>query len=193
MTIIEQIEKIKANGKKSKLLLHVCCAPCATAVFEQLNEYFEIDVFFYNPNIIPTDEFNLRLEALKLLLKEYPLINLICPMQDEHEFLIEIKGLEYEIEGGKRCENCISLRLKKTAEFMKDATDTTYHFFASTLSISPHKNADLINNIGKNLEEKFGTSYLSSNFKKNNGYLKSIEITKALNLYRQTYCGCKFE
>lgn len=176
-----------------KLLLHACCAPCSSGVVPQLKDY-EITLLFYNPNIDTEEEYILRVNALKQYVEKYNLeykSNLkyiICPY-NHNEFIKNISSLENEPERGKRCGKCIGLRLKATAEYAKN---NGYDIFSSTLSVSPHKDHELINNLGNNLAKEFEVEYLNNNFKKNNGYLNSINNSKKYGIYRQNYCGCEF-
>ncbi len=188
----EIIEKIKDCNKKPSLLLHVCCAPCSSYVLEYLNEYFEITLYYYNPNISPESEYLFRLSELKRLTKEMPLSNAVKILYEpygESEFLNISKGLENLAEGGARCKKCYRLRLDQTAKLSKEKG---FDFFTTTLSISPYKNANWLNEIGKELSEKYGIEYLFSDFKKKNGYKRSIELSAVYNLYRQDYCGCVY-
>ncbi len=191
----EDIEKVIADISrqivKPKLLLHVCCAPCFAGIIERLSASFDITAFFYNPNILPNTEFNLRFHTLKVLLAHFPQIKLTCPEQHSNEFLDFVKGLETLPEGAERCNKCFQLRLQKTAEFLSNHKDE-YDCFATTLTISPHKNAVLINKIGSECAEKLDVVYLNSDFKKKDGFLNSIKFSKQLGLYRQNYCGCGF-
>ncbi len=180
------------QGAKPRLLLQVCCAPCSSYVLEYLNEYFDITLFFYNPNISPEKEYFFRADELKRLINEMPLENipkLIVNDYDYNEFISTVKGMEKEKEGGARCFLCYRLRLNKTAEY---ASKNGFDYFCTTLSISPHKNAEKLNEIGKELSEKYNIPYLFSDFKKKNGYKRSIELSKEYDLYRQDYCGCEF-
>jgi predicted adenine nucleotide alpha hydrolase (AANH) superfamily ATPase len=188
----ETLKEIIKSGKKPKLLLHVCCAPCSSYVLEYLNEYFNIIVFYYNPNISSVDEYNKRLEEEKRFVSEYPFKNSITVINgdyDNFEFEKEIKGLEEEKEGGARCFKCYRLRLSKSAEYAKE---NGFDYFTTTLTISPYKNSKVLNEIGHELSEKYGVKYLYSDFKKKNGYKRSIELSHEYNLYRQDYCGCKY-
>ena len=185
-----KIEDIKTI-EKPRLLLQVCCAPCFAGSVEYLTEHFDVTAFFYNPNIQPKQEFNLRLDALKQLIESFPSVKLVVPEQDENEYLTYVKGLEKEKEGGARCTGCFELRLEKTAKYMVDNA-TSYDYFATTLTVSPHKNAKLINEIGNKIATEYGVNYLESDFKKKDGYLRSIRLSKELDLYRQDYCGCEF-
>ena len=140
--------------KKPRLLLQVCCAPCFCGSIEDLTARFDVTAFFYNPNIQPKEEFNRRLEALKQLILHFPGVNLVVPEQDENEYISFVKGLENEKEGGMRCTACFDLRLKKTAEYLSSHKDE-YDFFATTLTVSPHKNAPLINEVGNKMGDKY--------------------------------------
>ncbi|HKL93876.1 MAG TPA: epoxyqueuosine reductase QueH [Clostridia bacterium] len=181
------IAKIDEKGLHPTLLLHACCAPCASAVLEKLNPHFDITIIFYNPNIMPKEEFILRFDAMKSLLSHYPKIKVILGEWNNDDYLDKVCGYEKQAEGGARCGICFSMRLRKTAELAKD-----FDYFATTLTLSPHKNAELINEIGEREAKHFGSNYLPSDFKKQNGYLRSIELSHEYNLYRQNYCGCKF-
>lgn len=186
------LDEIKSQGAKPRLLLQVCCAPCSSYVLEYLNEHFDITLFFYNPNISPEQEYVFRADELKRLIREMPLKNIpemVVNNYDYSEFIDTIKGYEDEKEGGARCFLCYRLRLEKTAEY---ASEKGFDYFCTTLSISPHKNAKKLNEIGKELSEKYNVDYLFSDFKKRNGYKRSIELSKEYNLYRQDYCGCEF-
>ena len=176
-----------------KLLLHACCAPCSCGVIPQLEEY-DITLLFYNPNLDTLEEYNKRLNAMHTMIEYFNNnynynLKLIAIPYNDNEFLSNVIGLENEPEGGKRCINCISLRLNFTGKYAKD---NGYDIFASTLSVSPHKDNELINNLGNNISIKYLIDYLPSNFKKNNGFLNSIRLSKELGIYRQKYCGCTF-
>lgn len=185
----EEIEKINKQGLKPRLLLHVCCAPCSSAVLEYLYTHFDITLFFYNPNISPKDEFIYRLDELKRLIEEMNLenIKITVPEYNNREFENIAKGLEDLPEGGMRCKKCYRLRLEKTAEYAKE---NAFDYFTTTLSVSPYKNAEALNEIGGDLEKEFGIKYLYSDFKKKEGYKRSCELSRKYNLYRQNYCGC---
>ena len=173
-----------------KLLLQVCCAPCASSVLERLKTEtdYEISIFFSNSNILPRDEYEKRKEALiKFIAEVHPEINIIFDEYLPEEFMTAIKGRKSLGEGSIRCDACIEYRLRRTAKF---AQNNGYDIFATTLTVSPHKNAKKINDIGLNLSNQYGVSYLESDFKKKNGYLRSIELCKQYNIYRQNYCGC---
>ena len=178
------------DGRRPKLLLHVCCGPCSSYVMEYLNKYFDITIYYYNPNIDTLEEFNKRTGEVQRLVKEAEFAKgvkvLVAPY--EKELFEELsKGLEKEKEGGPRCKKCYHLRLKKTCLYAKE---NNFDYFTTTLSISPYKDAEALNNIGRHLEEEYGVKYLYSDFKKRNGYKRSIELSKEYNLYRQDYCGC---
>ncbi len=174
--------------ERPKLLLHSCCAPCSTAVLERLLPYFDISVYFYNPNIYPEEEYIKRKNEEIKLLKELD-IKYIDTNYENELFKKEIAGLEQEKEGGKRCKECIKMRLQKSAIYAKE---NDFDFFTTTLSISPHKNSKLINEIGYELEKKYNISYLYSDFKKKDGFKRSIDLSNKYNLYRQNYCGCQY-
>lgn len=171
-----------------KILLHTCCATCAGYPYEILSENYKVTIFYFNPNIYPEDEYKKRLSDIKKFTKEYD-ANLITGKYDFNSWENYVSGLEEEPEGGKRCEKCFSFRLQRTAAVAKSSR---FDFFASTMSISPHKNFELINRIGKDMEDKYGISYFESNFKKKDGFRKTVEISKKHNFYRQSYCGCKY-
>ena len=186
----ELIGKLQKENKIPKLLLHSCCAPCSSYVLEYLSKYFRITVLYYNPNISIEEEYLHRIEEQKRLISEMKTINKVDFVQGEYnpnDFFAIAKGLEDAKEGGERCFKCYELRLKET---VKIALDNGYDFFTTTLSISPHKNAQKINEIGEKLSEEYGVKYLYSDFKKREGYKRSIELSKEYNLYRQNYCGC---
>lgn len=173
-----------------KLLLHACCAPCSSYVLEVLSKYFEISIVYYNPNITNKKEYDKRLAELKKfinLVKYENKIDIIECEYNNEDFFNAIKGLEKEKEGGKRCYQCYKLRMEYTAKL---ALKLGYDYFTTTLSISPYKNANWLNEIGKNLECQYGIKYLYADFKKKNGYKRSIELSRRYSLYRQDYCGC---
>lgn len=182
----KEVEKLKGKGKK--LLLHSCCAPCSSATLERLKDYFDLTVYYYNPNIDGAEEYALRAVEQKRLCEE---LDIKCVVNEfnKADFLSIVKGLEKEKEGGARCEKCFYLRLKNTAEFAKA---NVYDYFATTLTVSPLKNAQVINKLGEEIEREVGVKYLPTDFKKRGGYLRSIELSKIYNLYRQNYCGCEF-
>ena len=186
----EEIEKEKTSMNK-KMLLHACCGPCASGVIPQLLDY-DITVIYYNPNIDTLEEYNKRLEALKIVVnemnKEYKKdIKVISIPYNHDEFASKIKGLENEPEGGKRCDICFALRLDYVANYAKN---NGFDIWASTLSVSPHKDHNKINTIGNSIAKKYNCEYYPSNFKKKNGFLMSIQNSKKYGIYRQTYCGC---
>lgn len=175
-----------------KILLHSCCAPCSSQVITLLTEYFDITILYYNPNIYPKDEYIKRKEEQIKLINEIEHKSKIDIIDCDYENNIyenTIKGLENEPEGGKRCQQCFILRLEKTAQIAKKLN---YNYFSTTLTVSPHKNSTIINNIGYELEKKYNIKWLPSDYKKEEGYKKSIELSKKYNLYRQDYCGCKY-
>ena len=185
----KMLKEIESLGeKKEKLLLHSCCAPCSSATIERLKEYFDLTVYYYNPNIDGEEEYNKRANEQIRLCKLLG-VNCIIEKFSSNDFYDKVKGLEKEIEGGSRCEKCFTLRLEKSAFFAKN---NGYKYFATTLTISPLKNAKLINEIGERLGEQVAVKYLPSDFKKHGGYLRSIQLSKEYNLYRQDYCGCEF-
>ncbi len=175
---------------RPRILLQSCCGPCSSYVLEYLTRYFDVTVLYYNPNIRPEAEYEKRLETLKQLLAAMPMDHppaLVEPGWRGEEFERAAKGLENEPEGGARCAVCFRLRLEQTARL---AAEGGYDFFGTTLTVSPHKNAPLINAIGEELGERYGVRWLPSDFKKRNGYLRSIQLSREYGLYRQEYCGC---
>lgn len=187
----KEIELAKNAGIKPTLLLHACCAPCSSAVLELLSEVFDITLFFYNPNISPESEFIFRLYELKRLVNEMDLkdIDVVAPKYDNSEFEAIVKGMEDIPEGGARCEKCYRLRLSKSVSYAKEKG---FDYVTTTLSISPYKNAQWLNEIGKELAEQYGVKYLLSDFKKGDGYKRSCILSNEYNLYRQNYCGCVY-
>lgn len=171
-----------------KLLLHSCCGPCSTQVIEVLKENFDITIYYYNPNIDTNEEYQHRLEEQKRYC-EVVGIKVIEDGYNSEEFLSQVKGLEKEREGGARCPVCFKLRLEKTAN---KAKELGFDCFGTTLTVSPHKNAEIINCIGKAVQQSTAIEFLEGNYKKQDGYKKSIELSKKYNLYRQNYCGCIF-
>ena len=182
------ISPIKQNGERPKLLLHACCAPCASACIERIKEFFDIIVYFCNPNMDTEKEYELRAEELKRLCVYFG-VECVVEDYDKNAFYNAVQGFEKEREGGSRCAICFDLRLNKTAEKTKELGA---EYFATTLTLSPLKNAKLLNEIGLKKADEFGVKYLVSDFKKKNGYIRSIELSKELSLYRQNYCGCEF-
>ena len=183
----KQMDSIKEG---SSLLLHACCAPCSTACLERLADYFKVTIFYYNPNITDENEYKKRIEEIKKLLTlinpKYE-VKLLEGEYNPKLFLDMSKGLEMEPERGKRCYKCYEMRLKETA---KIATKLGFNNFCTTLTLSPHKNSDWINEIGEKLDKEYESNYLYSDFKKKEGYKRSIELSKKYDLYRQDYCGC---
>lgn len=173
---------------KQKLLLHACCGPCATFVIESLKDEFDISVFFYNPNIYPAQEYEKRLSAIKKFCDDKK-VHLIEGNYNHEGWLNMVKGLENEPEGGERCVSCFELRLCVAADF---ASENGFDIFTTTLSVSPHKNFKSISQIGKELEKECGIRFLDRDFKKDDGFKRSIELSKEHSLYRQDYCGCEF-
>lgn len=185
-------EILKRLEGTPKLLIHSCCAPCSSYVLEYLSEYFSITDLFYNPNIDKKAEYEKRLQELERLISKMPFKNPVTLMPGRYEtieFYDAVKGFEKEPERGKRCEICFRLRLTEAA---KAARETGADYFTTTLSISPLKDAELLNTIGEELAAEYGVKYLPSDFKKRNGYKRSIELSKEYDLYRQDYCGCIF-
>ena len=179
------------TGRRPHVLMHVCCAPCASSCMEYLAENCDLTLFFFNPNMDTEEEYKKRAsELIRLTAAMFPEGNVKVMISDwSHEEFEQIAaGLEKEPERGKRCLRCYELRLKKTAEQMND----DYDFFATTLTLSPLKPADVINEIGEKIASEAGLSYLVSDFKKADGYKRSIELSKKYGLYRQDYCGCRF-
>ncbi len=186
-------DQIKNKEKEiPTLLLHACCAPCSSAVLERLSSIFEITIFYYNPNITEEDEYQKRLDEIHRFVNcfktKYP-VKVIDGKYDPDLFFNKVKGLEKEKEKGTRCYLCYQLRLEETA---KIAEDKNFDYFTTTLSLSPYKNSNWINEIGELLDKKYSPKYLYSDFKKKNGYKRSIELSNEYNLYRQNYCGCIF-
>ena len=184
-------EHIK-KGERPKLLLHCCCAPCSSYVLEYLSQYMDITCYYYNPNISPEKEYLKRAEELSSLIKKMPLYSIteaIIAPYDPESFDAISKGKEELEEGGARCFECYRLRLQKSAEY---AAKNGFDYFTTTLSISPHKNAAKLCEIGSSLSEQYGVKYLYSDFKKKGGYLRSCKLSVEYGLYRQDYCGCKF-
>ncbi len=186
--LIDKLWKKPYHKPMEKLLLHSCCGPCSTHVIETLKSNYDLTIFYYNPSIFPEEEYNKRLAEQKRY-SEIVGVKVITKEYDENEFLSKVKGLEFEREGGKRCEVCFEVRLKETAKLCKELG---FDIFTTTLSVSPHKNSAVINAIGKKVGEVEGVKYLEESFKKKDGYLNSIRLAKEYNLYRQNYCGCRF-
>lgn len=188
----EVIKKIEKQEAVPTLLLHSCCAPCSSYVIEYLSNYFYISVFYYNPNIDEAKEYKLRAAEQKKLISKMDTKYRVEFIEGDYEvekFLKMSKHMSQEPEGGKRCLACYKLRLNKTAKYAKAHG---FDYFTTTLSISPLKNASRLNEMGEALEKEVGSIYLSSDFKKKNGYKRSIELSKEHDLYRQDYCGCSY-
>lgn len=185
---IEMQKIIASLDYKPTLLLHSCCGPCSSACIERLKDYFKITVIYYNPNIEPLSEYEHRKSEQMRLLKELDIAFLDCDY-DNGVFRNLTKNLSLEPEGGKRCAVCFGIRLKHTAVVAKE---NNFDYFGTTLTVSPHKNSQLINKIGEKIGEKIGIKFLYSDFKKKDGYKRSIELSKEYNLYRQNYCGCLY-
>lgn len=187
--VIQQNEK---EGKVPTLLLHSCCAPCSTYVLEYLSDYFKIYLLYYNPNIYPVSEYYFREEEQMKLIEKLETkhkIEFVKAKFDPMNYYSAVKGHEKEPEGGKRCEICFDLRLREAG---LKAKEMGLDYFTTTLSISPHKNSQILNEVGKKLEEELGVKYLHSDFKKKNGFKRSVELTAQYDMYRQDYCGCIF-
>lgn len=191
------IKSVTENKARPRLLLHACCAPCSSYCLEYLSEYFDITVLFYNPNLYPETEYVKRAKEEERLIEtmnskaddESEKIKLVVADFDSNEFYDKVKGLESCREGGDRCRECFTLRLEKAARY---AAENGFDFFTTTLTISPLKNAKLLNEIGESAGEKFGVKHLPSDFKKKGGYQRSIVLSREYELYRQNYCGCVF-
>ncbi|HOI27661.1 MAG TPA: epoxyqueuosine reductase QueH [Paludibacteraceae bacterium] len=186
------IAEIQKSGETPSLLLHSCCAPCSSYVLEYLSQYFKITVFYYNPNIWPEEEYFKRVAEQERFIKALNPIHPIHFMAGEYDtkrFYDVTKGMEHEKEGGIRCFACYRLRLEECAKMAKEQG---FDYFCTTLSISPLKNAEKLNEIGNDIAEMEGLKFLPSDFKKKGGYLNSIELSKKYGLYRQDYCGCIF-
>ena len=184
--------KLEREERVPRLLLHSCCAPCSSYVLEYLSRYFEITVLYYNPNIYPESEYSRRIVEQQRLIDELPAkhaISFAAGPYEKERFYEMARGLEHEKEGGERCMRCYELRLREAAEL---AVKGNYDYFTTTLSISPLKNAKKLNEIGMNIGGLYGVNYLVSDFKKKNGYKRSVELSKEHGLYRQDYCGCVY-
>lgn len=186
------LEGLEREAAVPRLLLHSCCAPCSSYVLEYLSRYFEITVLYYNPNIYPPEEFGRRLKEQQKLLADMEFVHPVRLVEGCFEpevFYQAAKGLEQEPEGGKRCEACYELRLREAA---REAAAGGFDWFATTLSISPLKSAQKLMEIGERLGREYGVPYLPSDFKKKNGYKRSVELSAQYGLYRQNYCGCVY-
>ena len=189
---LEMEKQMNSIKEGTPLLLHACCAPCSSAVLERIGNFFKVTIFYYNPNITNEEEYRKRIDEIKRFISsfktKYP-ISLEEGNYDPMEFFKISRGLEKEPERGKRCYKCYYLRLNETA---KIAEKLGYDYFCTTLTLSPHKNSNWINEIGEDLNNKYNSTYLYSDFKKKNGYKRSIELSSEYNLYRQNYCGCVY-
>ena len=183
------LDTININDKPS-LLLHACCGPCSSYVLEYLTKYFEITIYYYNPNIYPKEEYSRRLNELKkFVIDSNSNVNVIEELYNEEDYDKSVWGLEHLGEKSIRCYKCYEFRMNKAAIYAKE---NKYDYFTTTLSISPHKNSKWINEIGEHLQDKYDINYLYADFKKKDGYKRSLELSKKYNLYRQDYCGCKY-
>ena len=184
----EEISRL--NGRRPSLLLHSCCGPCSSAVLERLRDHFLVTVLYYNPNIEPEEEYLLRRSEQERLLSLLGGDVKWFPCEYDHDaFAAFAPAMAEEPEGGKRCLACFALRLNKTAEYAKA---NGFEYFTTTLSVSPHKNADSVNRAGEEAARRFGIKYLYADFKKKNGYLRSLQLSAEFSLYRQNYCGCLY-
>ncbi len=183
-------KRLEENGRQP-LLLHVCCGPCSSGVLELLAKYFDITLYYYNPNIYPHEEYKKRGDEIQKVLTGLRLdtVQVVIEHYDETEFYQAIKGHENDPEGGDRCHICYRLRMQRAVEYAKQHG---FSLFTTTLSISPYKNSEILNQIGFALAEQYGVEYLYSDFKKNNGYLRSCVLSRQLGIYRQDYCGCVY-
>lgn len=190
-----QLDRIIENispEKPPRLLLHSCCAPCSSYTLEYLSRYFDITVYYFNPNISPKREFDKRFKEQKRLISQMPFKNSVTLVEGDYnydDFLEIAKGLENVPEGGERCFRCYKMRLESTARLAKEQG---FDYFCTTLSISPLKNSQKINELGFEIEKKYGVKWLPSDFKKREGYKRSIQLSKEYSLYRQNFCGCIF-
>lgn len=190
-----QLDRIIENidpDNPPRLLLHSCCAPCSSYTLEYLSRYFDITVYYFNPNISPKQEFDKRFEEQKRLISQMPFKNSVTLVEGDYnydDFLEIAKGLENVPEGGERCFGCYKMRLESTARLAKEQG---FDYFCTTLSISPLKNSQKINELGFEIEEKYGVKWLPSDFKKREGYKRSIQLSREYSLYRQNFCGCVF-
>lgn len=183
--LLKYLEELKKEEKKT-ILVHACCAPCSTEVIDFLKEYFNITINYYNPNTYPESEYELRYSQFEKLPFKFDLIK---GEYESNKYDDAVRGLEHLGEFSKRCYKCFYLRLDETA---KKAKSLSFDYFTTTLSISPYKNSTWINEIGRELEKKYNVKFLYSDFKKQEGYKKSIILSKEFDLYRQEYCGCKY-
>lgn len=188
----ELLDELEQEQKVPDLLLHSCCGPCSTYVIEYLSCFFRITVFYYNPNIDPEDEYRFRAKEQKRFIESFPTKYPVRFVEGEYEparYYETVSGLEDEPEGGRRCEQCFRLRLTKTAQ---KAAQLGADYFATTLTISPQKNVELLNRLGNEIGDAYNVTYLPSEFRKKNGYLRSTQLSAEYHMYRQDFCGCKF-
>ena len=183
------LEKIVEEERRPTLLLHSCCAPCSSYCLEYLSRYFDITVFYYNPNITEEAEYEHRVGEQRRLTEEFESVSFREGPYDRERFFKAARGLEAAPEGGERCARCFALRLSRTA---REAAAGEYDYFTTTLSISPMKDAQKLNEIGSRMAKAFGSRWLPADFKKRNGYKRSVELSAQYNLYRQNYCGCVY-
>ena len=190
---MEQVlAQLKADGRTPRLLLHSCCAPCSSYVLEYLSEFFYITDFYYNPNISPADEYRKRVNEMQRLIREMPMkhpVEFVEGIDDPDRFYEMAMGKEDIPEGGERCFECFEMRLREAA---REAVRLHMDYFTTSLSISPLKDAQKLNEIGIRLGKEYGIPYLASDFKKKNGFRRSTELSREYNLYRQNYCGCVY-
>jgi epoxyqueuosine reductase len=190
----KQLDKIVdgLHGEQPRLLLQSCCGPCSSYVLEYLTRYFDVTLFWYNPNIYPEAEFNKRFQNQIKVIEEMGLadrVQIMASPWKHGDYLTRVKGLEAEPEGGERCTACFRMRLNETAQMAKKYG---YDWFCTTLTVSPHKDAKRINELGEEMEKAYGVCFLPSDFKKREGYKRSTELSRQYGIYRQNYCGCEF-
>ncbi len=192
LTLERELARLAQEGRTPRLLLHSCCAPCSSYVLEYLSAHFDITVFYYNPNISPAEEFTRRAEEQQRLIAAMPLprqVQFLCGAYEPERFAAISRGMEHLPEGSERCFACYRLRLEEAA---KAAKELGFDYFTTTLSISPLKNAQKLNEIGGKISAAYGVTYLYSDFKKREGYKRSCQLSAEYKLYRQDYCGCTF-
>lgn len=183
-------DELKKLDYKPTLLLHSCCAPCSSYCIEELVRYFKLTVYYYNPNIDSAEEYDKRKKEQRRFIEEFaPEVEFLGEKHESERFYEAVKGLETEPEGGKRCRVCFALRLGETA---KKAKENGFEYFATTLTISPLKNARVVNEVGEELEKLYGVKYLPTDFKKRGGFLRSTVLSERYGIYRQNYCGCEY-
>ncbi len=186
------LQNLAERGETPTLLMHSCCAPCSSYCLSYLAEYFYITIYYYNPNISPASEYQKRVQEQQRLIRELPVKHPVSFQEGQYDperFFAMAKGLEQVPEGGERCFRCYEMRQREAAIAAKEGG---FDYFTTTLSVSPHKNAQKLNEIGLRLQEEYGIRYLVSDFKKRNGYLQSIALSQEYDLYRQNYCGCVY-